>query len=60
MRGGGGGVRTAGLPKLLLVMAWKSVDLPTFASPTYGRPRRHVSRIGESKAGRAGNPQCRS
>jgi len=27
--------RTAGLPRLHLVMAWKSVDLPTLARPTF-------------------------
>lgn len=31
------GLHTAGLPRLLLVMAWKRVDLPTFARPTCRR-----------------------
>lgn len=33
-RGTGGMRRTAGLPRWHLVIAWKSVDFPTFARPT--------------------------
>jgi len=35
-KGGKRKLRTAGFPKEHLVMAWKSVDFPTLASPTYG------------------------